>query len=261
MQDGRLVLTGTSSSTVTPRVPIVATLIKPVRTASSQGGTRPSAALVICDRDMTVNTDDAVLQCTAQVTDASGQPGSRAPTASVGWSTEVGTIDPSSCTLVGGGGSTGWCAVTLRTRAADIPIGIAPPVTDDYPGDTLFAPSGGSPKLYGRASGFRAQSDIYGPTCNPATTPKPNVGCGDPVNPATGNLSMSGVDLALGGRGPGLAVSRTYNALAAVAGDAGRFGAGWMDQYGARLESGPGQRVTIVLGTGATVPFTATGKK
>ena len=50
---------------------------------SPQGGTRPSATIVVCDRDMTVTTDDAVLECRALVTDASDQPGSTTPTGSI----------------------------------------------------------------------------------------------------------------------------------------------------------------------------------
>ena len=227
---------------------------------SPQGGTRASAALVVCDRDMTANTDDAVLECTAQVTDASAQPGSTAPTGSVTWATTKGAIAPATCALVPGGGSTSWCAVTLRARAGEIPIGTAPPVTAAYPGDAQYAPSEGSPQLYGAATGY-SESDTYGPGCNPASVPQPTVGCGDPVNPATGNLVMTSVDLALQGRGPGLAIERTYNSLAAAAGATGRFGAGWSDAYGARIVIGPKKAATVHLGSGATVPFTAKGTR
>ena len=109
-----------------------------------------------------------------------------------------------------------------------------------------------------RGLGSSAQ---YGPACSPATTPKPTIGCGDPVNPATGNLSLAATDVAIAGRGPALEVARTYNAQAAAAGEAGRFGAGWSDAYGARIETGPKKQVTVHLGTGATVPFTARGRR
>jgi RHS repeat-associated protein len=226
---------------------------------SPLGGTRASATLVACDRDMTVNTDDAVLECTAQVTDASAEPGSTPPTGSVAWTAKKGTITPETCLLVPGGGSTSWCAVTLRARPGEIPIGTAPPVTAAYPGDARFGPSESSPTLYGAASGL-TETDQYGPACNPTTSPKPTVGCGDPVNPGTGNLSLTATDLQIAGRGPALGVVRTYNAGAAADGQTGRFGVGWSDIYGARLELGKKGRVTVHLGSGATVPFTASGK-
>ena len=226
---------------------------------SDAGGDRASATLVVCDRDMTVNTDDAVLECTAQVTDASGQPGSSAPTGSVEWTAEVGTVAPDTCLLVPGGGSTSWCAVTLRARPGKIPIGTAPPVTATYPGDERYGPSGAGPQLYGAATGY-SETDQYGPACNPATSAKPTVGCGDPVNPGTGNLSLSVADLVIGGRGPALTVARTYNAGAAADGQTGHFGRGWSDLYGAHLDQGKKGRLTVHLGTGATVPFTASGK-
>lgn len=237
-----------------------AKLTAPIVAVSPDGGDAESAVLVVCDRDVTVNTDDAVLECTAQVTDASGRPGSVAPTGSVSWTTRVGNILPESCALASQGGSTAWCAVTLRAGASQITIGSAPQLTASYPGDARFGPSEGSPRLFGKATGYEG-TNLYGPTCSPATTPKPTVGCGDPVNPATGNLSLTMVDVAVEGRGPGLELTRTYNALAAAAGAGGRFGAGWSDGYGASLRFGPKQQVTAILGSGATVPFTRKGKR
>jgi len=59
---------------------------------------------------------------------------------------------------------------------------------------------------------------------------------GDPVNCATGNFFEEQVDFAIGGRGVGLALSRTYNAQdAASASAAGPFGWGWSFSFGERL--------------------------
>ncbi len=190
-------------------------LTKPAVRRSTLGGAGSSATLVMCDRDLLAVTDDAVLECTAMVTDASGQPGSTAPTGEVAWTTEAGALAPASCTLASTGGSTSWCAVSLRARAGDIPPGTAPPVLASYPGDETFGPSEGRPELYGAAGNYDG-TDLYGPGCNPAAGPYPAFDCGDPVNPATGNLAMVAIDLAVDGRGPGLGVQRTYDSLAAA---------------------------------------------
>lgn len=234
-----------------------AQLVKPFVRRSPLGGAGASATIVMCDRDLLAVTDDARLECTAMVSDASGQPGSKAPTGTVRWVTKVGDVTPATCELHSSGGSTSWCAVALTARAGDIPLGTAPPVTASYPGDDTFGPSEGSPELYGAASSYD-ESDQYGPGCNPAAGPYPSFSCGDPVHPGTGNLVMVGTDLAVGGRGPGLAVERTYDSLAAADGATGRFGVGWYDLYGARIDIGPGMQRTVVLGGGQTVPFRAT---
>ncbi len=59
---------------------------------------------------------------------------------------------------------------------------------------------------------------------------------GPSVNAATGNLVESQTDLVLGGRGPTLEVTRTYNSLLAAAQEKpGPFGYGWTGSYGAYL--------------------------
>src|SRR5262245_52824701 len=66
-------------------------------------------------------------------------------------------------------------------------------------------------------------------TCNEAGNPY-FAPCfdGDPVNSMTGNLTEEQTDLALGGRGPALTVSRSYNSrLAFEAKEAGPWGYGW----------------------------------
>lgn len=60
---------------------------------------------------------------------------------------------------------------------------------------------------------------------------------GDPINCATGNLFLEHTDISIGGRGPGLTLTRSYNAqIAAKATEAGRFGYGWTGPYSARVE-------------------------
>lgn len=256
VEDGRLIFEGTIPA---ERTRVHATLVKPVVPRSSEGGARPSASLVICNRDMTVPQGEALLRCNALVTDASGLPDSVTPTGSVAWTAEVGDLSSPSCLLEPPpAGTTASCGVTLRGTSADIPIGPETPITAAYPGDALYGPSSASPQAFGAASGYD-ETDQYGSGCNPASVPVPSATCGDPVNPATGNLSLLAVDIGITGRGPALAVVRTYNAQAAAAGAIGRFGAGWSDDAEARLVR-DGKRVTVHLGTGATVPFTAKGK-
>jgi YD repeat-containing protein len=86
---------------------------------------------------------------------------------------------------------------------------------------------------------------------------------GAPINCATGNQSEEQTDLALGGRGPGLHVTRTYNSQAAAeAKEAGAWGYGWSGPYSSHLlfnaESGA---VTVVQENGATATFAAEGGK
>jgi RHS repeat-associated protein len=69
------------------------------------------------------------------------------------------------------------------------------------------------------------------------TEPK-KTGCreGDPVNCATGNEVENQTDLSVGGRGPGLALTRSYNSQQAVtAAEHGPFGYGWTGPYSAHI--------------------------
>jgi RHS repeat-associated protein len=60
---------------------------------------------------------------------------------------------------------------------------------------------------------------------------------GKTVNCSTGNETEQQTDISIGGRGPGLRVVLTYNALAAAkAKEAGPWGFGWTGPYSARLE-------------------------
>ncbi|HET9154486.1 MAG TPA: RHS repeat-associated core domain-containing protein [Solirubrobacterales bacterium] len=81
---------------------------------------------------------------------------------------------------------------------------------------------------------------------------------GDPVDCATGNYSEDQTDFAIGGRGVGLDLTRTYSAQAAVAASSpGAFGYGWSASFSdhLRVEEG-GAKVTLTKGDGSTIPFT-----
>ena len=87
---------------------------------------------------------------------------------------------------------------------------------------------------------------------------------GYPVNCDTGNQVESQTDLSIGGRGPGLHLTRTYNSqLAANETEPGPFGYGWTGLYSAHLtsggycvEGGVCTYLTIVHeDNGSTVPF------
>ena len=139
------------------------------------------------------------------------QPGSTTPTGSVEWGTEAGTIAPGSCGLIGGGGSTAWCAVDTPWHVCRAPHRHRAPRDRGLPRECGLRAKRGLTKAL-RQGDELLRSAQYGPACNPATTPKPVVGCGDPVNPATGNLVAGGHRPHHRGPRPALEVARTYNA-------------------------------------------------
>jgi RHS repeat-associated protein len=82
----------------------------------------------------------------------------------------------------------------------------------------------------------------------------------DPVDCATGNFTETQSDLAVGGRGVGLDLTRTYSAQSAAAGATGIFGHGWSNSFDDSLTSVEGgARVTLTDSSGATTPFTKSG--
>ena len=87
---------------------------------------------------------------------------------------------------------------------------------------------------------------------NPAEN-APHACAADPINCATGNFSETYTDLAIPGRGPALALSRTYNA--ATAGTSGPLGYGWSLGYGMNLVIKGDGSATITQENGATVSF------
>jgi RHS repeat-associated protein len=70
---------------------------------------------------------------------------------------------------------------------------------------------------------------------NPTEIPCTQVCSGDPVDTATGDYSESTTDLEIQGRGPGLAMQRTYSSRAAQAGKSSALGRGWTMSYGMSL--------------------------
>jgi RHS repeat-associated protein len=84
-----------------------------------------------------------------------------------------------------------------------------------------------------------------------------------PVNCATGNQYEEQTDLVLGGRGPGLHVTRTYNSQAAAeAKSSGAWGYGWSGPYSSHLEfNEESGTVTVVQENGSTVVFYLEGGK
>lgn len=96
---------------------------------------------------------------------------------------------------------------------------------------------------------------------NTAAPDLDNCSVGEPVNCASGNQFEEQTDHVLGGRGPALALARTYNSQAATeAKEAGSWGFGWSGPYSSHLkfnaESGA---VTVVQENGATATFALVG--
>ncbi len=82
-----------------------------------------------------------------------------------------------------------------------------------------------------------------------------------PVNCATGNQTESQQDLAVGGRGPALQLTRTYNSQAAVKESSpGPFGYGWSSTYSAHVEVNAERgSATVYNDNGSAVRFASTG--
>ncbi|MFN8526493.1 MAG: DUF6531 domain-containing protein [Chloroflexota bacterium] len=78
----------------------------------------------------------------------------------------------------------------------------------------------------------------------------------DPVVVPTGQFYLPATDVAIPGRGPGLAFGRTYNsanatnAINASSSPDGPLGHGWALSYDARLQVYPGGEVVVVTGSG-----------
>jgi RHS repeat-associated protein len=84
---------------------------------------------------------------------------------------------------------------------------------------------------------------------------------GKSVNCATGNETEEQTDVLIGGRGPGLRVTRSYNALAAAeASESGPWGFGWTGSYSAHLELGS-ETATVHQDDGSAVVFYKSGSE
>jgi RHS repeat-associated protein len=96
---------------------------------------------------------------------------------------------------------------------------------------------------------------------NGASPHKTRCMLGKPVNCATGNETENQTDLRVGGRGPGLSLTRTYNSqLAAKQSSPGSFGYGWSAPYSAHVEIS-GELATVYQSDGSTVRFLASGEQ
>jgi RHS repeat-associated protein len=106
----------------------------------------------------------------------------------------------------------------------------------------------------------RTPETQWGGAENPSTPTEPHPTCGDPVSCATGNFSETQTDFAIGGRGIGLALTRTYNSQAAAEGVKGAFGYGWTSSFSDHLVINKTSKVTTLhQANGSTVPFTEEG--
>ncbi|MGO9922342.1 MAG: SMP-30/gluconolactonase/LRE family protein, partial [Isosphaeraceae bacterium] len=101
-------------------------------------------------------------------------------------------------------------------------------------------------------------SELYGPD-NEGEPTRPECLVGGSVNCAVGNHVVTQTDLEVGGRGPGLNLTRTYNSQLAAAqahskSKPGPFGYGWTGSYSANLMLGGGMAI-VRQDNGSTVPF------
>jgi RHS repeat-associated protein len=97
---------------------------------------------------------------------------------------------------------------------------------------------------------------------NPGEGDRKSCRAGDPVDCASGNEVESQTDLTVGGRGPGLQLTRTYNSqLAASQSEPGSFGYGWSGSYSAHLElADEGSEVIVHQDNGSTTAFARSGE-
>jgi YD repeat-containing protein len=111
----------------------------------------------------------------------------------------------------------------------------------------------------------REEEEDYGEE-NPGAPKEPHCQLGYPVNCATGNQIETQTDLSVGGRGPSLDLTRTYNSrLAAKQNEHSRgpFGYGWTGSYSAHLSSElrcqgllcNEEVITVTQDNGSTVRF------
>jgi RHS repeat-associated protein len=114
---------------------------------------------------------------------------------------------------------------------------------------------------YALACGSAVQLPELHAVTNPAAPNVPKCLRAWPVVCATGNQTEEQTDLALGGRGPGLHITRTYNSQAAAeAKSSGAWGYGWSGPYSSHLEfNKESGAVTVVQENGATALFNLEG--
>jgi RHS repeat-associated protein len=100
-------------------------------------------------------------------------------------------------------------------------------------------------------------STQYGGSAGTSTPGQIHCESGDPVSCATGNFSETQTDFAVGGRGVGLNLTRTYNSQAGAEAVKGAFGYGWTSSFSDHLVVNKTSKVTTLFqANGSTVPFT-----
>jgi RHS repeat-associated protein len=152
------------------------------------------------------------------------------------------------------------CTRAHSTVRIDLQVGLLPYMFGTTEGSGSV--SVGAVVLSEPAGSSSVESELFG-TENPAERDRTTCLKGGPVNCATGNQTLSQTDLLVGGRGPGLKLTRTYNSqLANAAGVPGPFGYGWASPYSAHLTvtAHCAEKVchdigTVVQGNGSTVAF------
>jgi len=101
-----------------------------------------------------------------------------------------------------------------------------------------------------------APETVWGGPENPSAPEEELPMCGESVS-CDGDYSQTQTDLAIGGRGVGLDLTRTYNSQAAALGVHGAFGYGWSSSFSDHLVLEPSvHRATLVQADGSHVPFT-----
>ncbi len=102
-------------------------------------------------------------------------------------------------------------------------------------------------------------AETWGGEENPSTPSQELAMCGESVS-CGGNYSITESDFAIGGRGVGLSMERTYNSQAATSGAHGVFGYGWSSSFSDHLMlESTHHLATLVQANGSTVPFTESG--
>jgi YD repeat-containing protein len=101
------------------------------------------------------------------------------------------------------------------------------------------------------ALGFSAVQSATGVGGGEVAVHEPSCAKGRPVNCASGDFYHTFTDAKVGGLGPGLELSRTYNSLNAAA--SGMFGYGWSSSYDSHLKVNADNSVTITAADGSAV--------
>lgn len=150
----------------------------------------------------------------------------------------------------------GWCSTgTSCTLTTSNPghqfIATVGTISNNFPPGPMFAASN--------------QMGLQGPTAtyeaaggsNPAELNDCFSCVGDPINTSNGEFFETATDLAVPGRGPALAASRTYSSQRHALD--GPFGFGWSSPYSLKVIQQPDGSVQVHQENGSRVTFTPTG--